>query len=48
MLYIGSSFAPDGLHVSRVEVRCPHPNPEATGVTIQMFSSCYCCPLVRK
>ena len=28
----------------RVEVRSPHPCPEATGVTIQVFSPCYWCP----
>jgi len=30
-----------------VEVRCLLPCPEATGVTIQVSSSCYWCPLVR-
>jgi len=37
-----------GLCVPRVEVRCPHPCSEATGVTIQASSPCYWCRLVRK
>ena len=37
-----------GYALPRVEVRCPHPCPEATGVTIQVSSPCYWCPLVRK
>jgi len=39
--------AHDGLRMPRVEVRCPLPCPEATGVTIQVSSPCYWCPLVR-
>jgi len=31
----------------RVEVRCPLPCPEVTGVTIQVSSPRYWCPLVR-
>ena len=31
----------------RLEVRCPDECPEATGVTIQVSSPCYWCPLVR-
>jgi hypothetical protein len=38
----------DGLRVSRVEVRCPLPCAEAAGVTIQVSSPGYWCPLVRK
>ena len=38
--------AHDGLRMPRVEVRCPHPCPEATGVTIQVSSPCYWCPMV--
>jgi hypothetical protein len=30
--------------VPRVKVRCLHPCPEATGVTIQVSSPCYWCP----
>jgi hypothetical protein len=37
----------DGLCVPRLEVRCPHPYSEATGVTIQVSSPCYWCPLVH-
>ena len=33
--------------MSRVAVRCPHPCPEATGVTIQVSSPRFWCPLVR-
>jgi len=33
--------------VPRVEVRCPLPCPEVTGVTIQVSSPRYWCPLVR-
>ena len=38
----------DGLCVTRMEVRRPHPCPEAAGATIQVSSPCYWCPLVRK
>jgi hypothetical protein len=38
----------DGLCVPRLEVCCLHPCSEATGVTIQVSSPCYWCPLVRK
>ena len=37
----------DRLSVPRVEVRCPHPCPEATCVTIQVSSPRYWYPLVR-
>jgi hypothetical protein len=37
----------DGLCVPRVEVRCPHPCAETTGVKIQVYSPCYWCPLVH-
>ena len=30
----------------RVEVRCPHPCPEAISVTIQVSTPCYWCPIV--
>ena len=36
----------DGLRVHRLEVRCPHTRQQAAGVTIQVFSPCYGCPLV--
>jgi hypothetical protein len=29
---------------TRMEVRCPHPSPEAARVTIQVSSPCYGCP----
>ena len=38
----------DGLCVPRVEVRCPLQCPEVAGVTIQVSSPSYWCPLVRK
>jgi len=42
------SFPPhEGLCVPRVEVLCPHPRSEATGITIQVSSLCYCCPLLH-
>jgi len=47
LLYAGHP-APDGLCVPRVEVRCQLPCPEVTGVTIQVSSPRYWCPLVRK
>ena len=31
----------------RLEVRCPLPFPEVTGVAIQVSPPCYWCPLVR-
>jgi len=34
--------------VSPLEVRCPLPCSEVTGVAIQVFPPCYWCPLVRK
>jgi hypothetical protein len=37
-----------GLCVRRVEVRCPHPCPETTGVAIQVSWPCYWCLLVPK
>jgi len=36
-----------GLCVPRVEVRCPLPCPEVTGVTIQVSPPRYWCPLER-
>jgi hypothetical protein len=33
--------------VPRMEVGCPHPCPEATGVKIQVSSPGYWCPLVH-
>ena len=35
-----------GCCMSRVEVRCPYPHPEAAGVRIEVSSPCYVCPLV--
>jgi len=44
VLYISSSSVPNGLCVSRVEIRCSHQCPEATGVAIQVSLSRYWCP----
>jgi len=38
----------DGLCVPRLEIRCPQPRPETTGVTIQVSLPPYWCLLVRK
>jgi hypothetical protein len=45
---IQASHPPRGLYVLRLEVRCPHPRPEAAGATIQVSSPRYRCPLIPK
>jgi len=42
--YISSSSVPWWITRIQVEVRCHHPCPQATGVTIQVSSPCYWCP----
>jgi hypothetical protein len=39
-----SSSPHDGLRVPLMEVRRPHPRPEAAGVAIQVSPPCYGCP----